>query len=87
MKFTEGREENWSVHSEDNTPGQSVPVPPSHSVPVSVNANGTISSGNASDSEDINDVFRKLNDVSILYYVTLINACFSLLWINFGGGY
>lgn len=60
---SELRDEVWSVNSEESTPNQSMSIP-SHPVPISVNTNGAISSGNVSDSEDINDVFRKLNEMS-----------------------
>lgn len=54
------KEENWSVNSADNSQSQPLPVS-SHS--STVNINGTISSGNVSDSEDLSDVFKRLNEV------------------------
>ncbi|XKL65016.1 hypothetical protein PGB90_005102 [Kerria lacca] len=59
---SDGREENWSVNSTDNITNTSVSTSAHHN--SSGNVNGALSSGNASDCEDVSDIFKKLNEMS-----------------------
>lgn len=55
--FLDTREENWSANSCDNIPSE----------PTNINSNDVNGSRHESDSEDMGDVFRKLNEVRFIH--------------------
>ncbi|XP_065221259.1 deformed epidermal autoregulatory factor 1 homolog [Planococcus citri] len=65
----ECKEESWSINASDDVADQpalssatSTSVTTTHV--TATNVNGAISSGNVSESEDLSDLFKKLNDMS-----------------------